>query len=146
MAYVLTNPDNTVNFIGDELEPWLDLGNVIVHEMRRKSSAEVINGIPPEHCVWDEREEVVRDEREHPYLVKPVNQFFGDKQEEEKAYADSLRARRDSLLRTSDARVAAMDNPHLNVEAWKKYRQELRDVPSQKGFPYNVVWPDEPSY
>ena len=22
-----------------------------------------------------------------------------------------------------------------------KYRQELRDLPDQEGFPYNVVWP-----
>lgn len=146
MAYVLTNPDNTVNFIGDELESWLNLDNVIVHRVQDKSAAEIIGGIPPEHCVWDENEEVVRDEREHPHLVKPVNQFFSDKQEEEKAYADSLRARRDSLLRTSDARIAATDNPHLDVEAWKKYRQALRDLPQQAGFPYDVVWPDEPAY
>lgn len=25
------------------------------------------------------------------------------------------------------------------------YRQELRDIPQQEGFPYNVVWPEKPN-
>ena len=28
--------------------------------------------------------------------------------------------------------------------AMAKYRQALRDVPQQRGFPYNVEWPDKP--
>jgi len=24
------------------------------------------------------------------------------------------------------------------------YRQALRDIPQQEGFPYNVVWPEKP--
>ena len=31
-----------------------------------------------------------------------------------------------------------------NNDAWKVYRQALRDVPMQTGFPNNVVWPDAP--
>ena len=27
---------------------------------------------------------------------------------------------------------------------WAKYRQDLRDLPEQPGFPFNVVWPEEP--
>ena len=27
---------------------------------------------------------------------------------------------------------------------WKIYRQELRDVPSQIGFPTNIIWPSKP--
>lgn len=29
-------------------------------------------------------------------------------------------------------------------QAWATYRQALRDVPTQTGFPWNVVWPDQP--
>ena len=29
--------------------------------------------------------------------------------------------------------------------AWAKYRQELRDIPQQEGFPYNVSWPEKPT-
>lgn len=35
------------------------------------------------------------------------------------------------------------DAPVDNL-AWATYRQALRDVPSQSGFPWNVVWPIEP--
>lgn len=28
--------------------------------------------------------------------------------------------------------------------AWARYRQALRDVPEQDGFPWNVTWPEEP--
>lgn len=28
--------------------------------------------------------------------------------------------------------------------AWANYRQALRDITSQPGFPYNVTWPTEP--
>lgn len=144
MAYVLVNPDNTVNYIGDELEDWLNLDNVVVHEVPERSTSEVINGIPPEFCVWDAETNTVKDQRERPELVKPVNAFFDSEEEELAALAAAARARRDSNLRTSDARIAAVDNPHLDVEAWKKYRQELRDIPQQPGFPKKISWPTPP--
>lgn len=28
--------------------------------------------------------------------------------------------------------------------AWAVYRQKLRDIPTQAGFPYNVEWPEAP--
>ena len=28
--------------------------------------------------------------------------------------------------------------------AWAKYRQDLRDVPEQPGFPFNITFPDKP--
>lgn len=30
-------------------------------------------------------------------------------------------------------------------EAWATYRQELRDIPEQSGYPFNVIWPTPPS-
>lgn len=29
-------------------------------------------------------------------------------------------------------------------EEWKQYRLDLKDIPQQDGFPYNVVWPTKP--
>jgi len=31
------------------------------------------------------------------------------------------------------------------TEQMRSYRQELRDIPEQEGFPYSVVWPEKPS-
>jgi len=28
--------------------------------------------------------------------------------------------------------------------AWAEYRSDLRDVPEQSGFPWDIVWPEEP--
>jgi hypothetical protein len=35
-----------------------------------------------------------------------------------------------------------LDN--LAKSAWANYRQALRDVPDQAGFPFNVTWPVQP--
>ena len=31
------------------------------------------------------------------------------------------------------------------VAEWKTFRQALRDIPTQAGFPTNVTWPTKPS-
>jgi hypothetical protein len=53
-----------------------------------------------------------------------------------------VRAERDRLLAASDWTQVA-DAP-VDQAAWAEYRQALRDVPQQEGFPENVVWPDRP--
>lgn len=32
-----------------------------------------------------------------------------------------------------------------DTDAWAKYREELRNIPNQKGFPQSVDWPEAPS-
>jgi len=53
----------------------------------------------------------------------------------------AARSRRDSMLEQTDWR-ALPDAP--GRDAWLSYRQALRDVPQQAGFPHNVVWPIKP--
>ena len=53
-----------------------------------------------------------------------------------------IRDERDQLLASSDWTQVA-DAP-VDQSAWAEYRQALRDVPSQKGFPNSIVWPDKP--
>ena len=60
---------------------------------------------------------------------------------EERAAA-RVRLDRDSLLAQSDWKQVA-DAP-VDKTAWATYRQSLRDVPSQSGFPNEVTWPVEP--
>lgn len=57
--------------------------------------------------------------------------------------ADDVRATRDQLLAESDWTQVA-DAP-VDQTAWATYRQALRDIPQQAGFPENVTWPDEPN-
>jgi hypothetical protein len=57
------------------------------------------------------------------------------------ASATQVRADRDALLAASDTMALA----DRITDAWKTYRQALRDVPAQSGFPSSVTWPTEPS-
>ena len=56
--------------------------------------------------------------------------------------ADSVRAERNRKLTASDWTQVA-DAP-VDQTAWAAYRQGLRDVPSQEGFPWDVTWSVEP--
>jgi hypothetical protein len=60
------------------------------------------------------------------------------------AKAKGIREQRDTLLDESDFAVMP-DSPVADVEPWKAYRQALRDVPQQAGFPNDIEWPEEPS-
>ena len=53
------------------------------------------------------------------------------------------REQRDLLLQQSDW-TQVPDAP-VNATSWATYRQALRDVPLQSGFPDNIVWPNKPS-
>jgi hypothetical protein len=57
--------------------------------------------------------------------------------------ADEVRAERNRLLDESDW-TQVIDAP-VDQTAWAVYRQALREVPQQAGFPQNVVWPTKPN-
>lgn len=54
----------------------------------------------------------------------------------------AVRAQRNQLLTESDWTQVA-DAP-VDRAAWAAYRQDLRDIPNQAGFPLNVSWPTKP--
>lgn len=56
--------------------------------------------------------------------------------------AQKIRADRDQMLAASDWTQVA-DAP-VNQLVWATYRQALRDMPQQGGFPHNVSWPSKP--
>jgi hypothetical protein len=65
--------------------------------------------------------------------------------EQAEAQADAVRYERNAKLTASDWTQIA-DAPLSDTQklAWAGYRQSLRDVPSQPGFPWSVVWPTKP--
>jgi hypothetical protein len=54
------------------------------------------------------------------------------------------RQNRDQLISDTDW-TQASDIPQSTKDKWAVYRQLLRDVPQQEGFPFNIVWPEKPS-
>ena len=54
----------------------------------------------------------------------------------------SMRNQRTQLLKDCDWTQIA--DSTADKTAWATYRQELRDVPAQAGFPWAIVWPTQP--
>lgn len=59
--------------------------------------------------------------------------------------SDNVRAHRDNLLQETDWRVIKAYERSENIPAaWELYRQALRDITNQAGFPYEITWPTKP--
>jgi hypothetical protein len=56
--------------------------------------------------------------------------------------AKSVRQQRGDKLKDSDWTQVA-DAP-VDQAAWATYRQSLRDITTQEGFPWTVQWPEQP--
>ena len=59
---------------------------------------------------------------------------------------EEARAQRDKLLANTDW-TQVLDAPidSATREAYRAYRQALRDIPEQEGFPDTITWPELPS-
>lgn len=116
--------------------------------------------------IWDEYKLRVRN---RPGLAESVKNGFGmwlqsAKDLDYNKTAKEVRAKRDKLLAESD-KVMCLDRLGLSVPngstfsawlsflkslgdvlsgEWAEYRQALRDVPEQPGFPYEVEFPEKP--
>ena len=57
--------------------------------------------------------------------------------------SENIRGCRDDLLKKTD--YTQLTDAPGDTAAWATYRQALRDIPAQEGFPFTVTWPTEPS-
>jgi len=81
------------------------------------------------------------------YVIGPI---FNN-QEDEDSYrlkidtqaSESIRSNRNSLISKSDW-MGCSDV--IMSDEWRQYRQELRDITTQEGFPHNIEWPEEPGH
>ena len=58
--------------------------------------------------------------------------------------ATVVRKQREDLLAACD--WTQLSDAPVDKEAWAAYRQALRDISDQAGFPYDVVFPQDPNY
>jgi hypothetical protein len=63
-------------------------------------------------------------------------------QQRDAGQAAQVRSERNALLSASDWPQVA-DAP-VDKAAWATYRQALRDVTEQSGFPWTIDWPTQP--
>jgi len=73
-----------------------------------------------------------------------------DMSPEEQAAADlneaqNVRSNRNEILKTCDWTQLADSPLSENAKSeWSQYRQALRDIPGNSGFPWDVIWPEVP--
>ena len=65
--------------------------------------------------------------------------------QKDEAQSKSIRTARDKLIAETDWVVTkALESGAAVPDNYVTYRQALRDVPTQQGFPWNVTWPTKP--
>jgi hypothetical protein len=58
------------------------------------------------------------------------------------AEADSVRQERNQRL--ADCDWTQLPDAPVDAATWATYRQELRDITAQAGFPWTITWPEQP--
>jgi hypothetical protein len=71
-----------------------------------------------------------------------VNRVFTVEAIPDEEKAGQVRAERNDKLTASDWTQVA-DAP-VDKATWATYRQALRDITTQSGFPWTITWPDSP--
>jgi hypothetical protein len=104
----------------------------------------VLDGIPPVaahfQSVVEDGVEQINEQWFTKFKVVDWSQEQIDSYQESKK--SSVRSERNQKLSDSDWTQLA-DSPE-NKAAWATYRQALRDIPTQAGFPWEVQWPTQP--
>ena len=119
--------------------------------------------VPPYEFSY--RNGVVQDEQGRWFTRYSVGPVFADSETEgtaaeqmveykarmDEEQAKRIRADRNTRLNDSDWVVTkaidqnAQDNLGIQIPVvWGTYRQALRDVPTQAGFPWTITWPETP--
>ena len=97
---------------------------------------------PPEAAVWcNTRGDCSIQQVDGGY------QIIQNPEPDDSMVAEAIRDKRDNLIGETDYYLMPdyPSNPQ-NLEELKVYRQALRDVPKQEGFPRDVRWPDVPRF
>jgi hypothetical protein len=81
--------------------------------------------------VFTDNEEATAAEQESAYIARIDAEA-----------AKSVRADRDKRLAECD--WTQLSDSQVDKAVWATYRQALRDVPAQAGFPYDITWPEKP--
>ena len=80
---------------------------------------------------------------------KPNYEYIWDGSEwviDESLIAVKTKSARNALLQESDWTDTVSAQTRLkNWQQWQDYRQALRDIPSQTGYPTDIVWPTPPT-
>ena len=88
----------------------------------------------------DEPVTISTESHEFVYIEGPFEQ-----QRFTNAVAAKVQTKVASILYACDFTQLEDAPTKIDKAAWRAYRQALRDVNHQEGFPFNVAWPDPPN-
>ena len=97
----------------------------------------------PTHYQFAFRDGVTQDDQGRwftKYSVVDMNQEAKDALDT--TQAEAMRRQRTEKLKDSDWTQIA--DSTADKTAWATYRQALRDITAQSGFPWDITWPDAP--
>lgn len=104
--------------------------------------ANVIEGFADDSCQYIENGQVV------DMPAKPDSEAYFDFDAKQwvldtAAQEQSVKLQRSRLLAESDW-TQLPDVPLATKTAWAQYRQDLRDITTQDGYPFAIMWPVKP--
>ena len=125
------------------------LGNLRRDHSQTSFPKNISNELLAEYDVYPVQPTSAPDFDSKTHNVKQSVEFIGGAwtqvwlivQIDEQAASNNIRAYRNKLISDTDW-MALTDN--TMTPEWAAYRQGLRDVTSQAGFPFNIVWPVAP--
>lgn len=80
-----------------------------------------------------------------PLSAEEEAELDANQAQHESLLAAQARTKRDALLAGCDwVVIKASETQSVLTPEWAAYRQALRDVPQQPGFPTNIDWPTKP--
>tara|TARA_R110002094_G_scaffold200964_1_gene172472 strand:- start:47 stop:481 length:435 start_codon:yes stop_codon:yes gene_type:complete len=144
MRYVQTSDETFVRHIHNEVEniQWNATTKTTVRKLSQAQREEL--GISPLKMVTSPYFDIdthIREEGDAVLTDGVWTQNWIVTAAPEDIKAVNIRQTRDAKLATSDWR-ALSDN--TMPSEWTTYRQALRDVPAQAGFPNSITWPESP--
>jgi hypothetical protein len=114
--------------------------------MAEYGAMRVFNTTPPELTdtqVLEENSPIFSNEDQRWTQVWQVRDMTSEEiQQRNDGKASEARIARNGKLAESD--WTQLSDSNVDKSAWATYRQELRDIPLQSGFPLEVVWPTQP--
>lgn len=133
--------DSYKTLVGDNQKSMTCFGEYLTHWVN--------NDVLQEYTIEQKQKKEIQP---NPFCVWS-NQIFDwvDTRTSDEIYqstANSVRTQRNNLLQASDWTDTFSAPTRLGqdvYQSWQTYRQALRDVTTQSGFPFNVIWPISPA-
>lgn len=95
----------------------------------------------------DYRKYWLRANESGKHLKKGTYPFEYEPDDNNQSTDTELKARikRDATINRTSREINRLEDKSEDASAWRTYREQLRNVPEQDGFPFDITWPQQPA-